>query len=127
MARKQKYKIENRVYADISVVCCMDTHYHSDSITALGGALSTAEAQSSSALVIVDLTSVVLFSSAALRALRACHMALSKRGGRIVAAGGGELALGVLKFAPFIEHFKDMNGALAALSEQALQAFNGEG
>lgn len=126
MVRKQKYKIENRIYADVSVVCCKDTHYHSDSITALGGALKTAESQSTSAFVIVDLSGVVLFSSAALRALRATHLALTKRGGRIVAAGGGELALGVLKFAPFIEHFEDLSGALAALSEPALQAFKGE-
>ncbi|MGB0506474.1 MAG: hypothetical protein ACPGGK_09795 [Pikeienuella sp.] len=125
MARKPKYSIEIRVYADISVVCCKDTHYHSDCITALGAVLSEAEKQASSGLVIVDLTDVVLFSSAALRALRATHLSLKKRDGRIVAAGGGELALSVLKFAPFIEHFVTLDEALAKLSVPAMQAFKG--
>ncbi|MEM7546115.1 MAG: hypothetical protein AAF367_11315 [Pseudomonadota bacterium] len=104
-----------------AVLALLASHYHADVLEPLGEALKDADARSRSGIVIVDLSAVVLLSSTALRALRAAHIALEARGGRIVAAGGGELVVSVLKFAPFIAHYPDLSEAAAAFRTGAAQ------
>lgn len=98
------------------------SHYHADSLTALSAALrravEMAMEEGGATDVVVDLSGVVLFSSTALRTLRTAHMELETHGARIVAAGGGELVGGVLKFAPFVRHYPDIDQALAALKAE---------
>ncbi|MFV0473126.1 MAG: hypothetical protein ACK5MQ_02635 [Pikeienuella sp.] len=97
------------------------SHYHADGAPALAEALRDAgricaeTAPGRAPWVVADFGAVVLLSSIALRELRAAHIALGKRGGGIVAAGGGELVERVLKFAPFIAHHDSLDQALAAL------------
>lgn len=91
------------------------THYHSDSFAALSKALGAAAEAAPGGRLAVDLSGVVLLSSTALRALRAAHVALEAKGGGLVAAGGGELVAGVLKFAPFIRRYGNVDEAAAAL------------
>lgn len=107
------YRIEAR--GDVTILHCEATHYHADSFAPLGAALAEAATAARSGKLVIDLSQVVLFSSTALRALRTAHLDLEARGGRIVAAGGGELVRGVLKFAPFIAHVPDVAQAVAAL------------
>ncbi len=120
------YSSSTRVYADVVVLTLADSHYHSDSMAALAEALRDADAKARTGIVVVDLGAVVLLSSTALRALRAAHMALEARGGRIVAASGGELVRGVLKFAPFIAKYDTVRNALKAQSVEAAALFEGE-
>ena len=108
-----------RVFADIAVLRLTGSHYHSDSMEALGKALLDADGKSQSHVVVVDLSAVVLLSSTALRAMRSAHLALEARGGRIVAASGAELVRGVLKFAPFIMQYGSVLDALEAYSSEA--------
>ncbi|MEM7524989.1 MAG: hypothetical protein AAF360_14785 [Pseudomonadota bacterium] len=108
------YRIDHN--GSVTTLACLSTHYHADSMGSLTEKLKEADESTPSGLVVVDLTHVVLFSSTALRALRAAHLALEGRGGRIVAAGGGELVAGVLKFAPFLPHYPTVEAAVQALS-----------
>lgn len=99
----------------VTILAFHRTHYYADSFNALGKALTEAISEAGNANLIVDLNPVLLLSSTALRALRMAHLSLSPGGGRIVAVGGGELVAGVLKFAPFMDHYPDLDSALAAL------------
>ncbi|MEX2520592.1 MAG: STAS domain-containing protein [Paracoccaceae bacterium] len=112
----RRFPFRTEMRGDIVVLTFGASHYHADSHAALGAALTQAADAARAGRVIVDLSGVVLFSSTALRALRSTYVALEARGGRIVAAGGGELVAGVLKFAPFIEHYHSVDEAVAALS-----------
>ena len=111
------FRCETR--GDVTVLHCGATHYHADSFAPLGRALSAAAEQAGRGGLVVDLSGVVLFSSTALRALRAAHLERERQGGRIVAAGGGELVSGVLKFAPFIPHYQNLEEAVAAAGRGA--------
>ncbi|MGB0412578.1 MAG: hypothetical protein ACPGFA_13395 [Pikeienuella sp.] len=73
--------------------------------------------------MVLNMSTVRLFSSSALRAVRAAHVAVQNSDGQIVAAGGGELVLNVLKFAPFIHHSESVYDALARLSQEAATAY----
>lgn len=116
MGNDRRFPFRTEMRGDIVVLAFGASHYHADSHAALDAALSKAAAATKTGRLIVDLDGVVLFSSTALRALRTAYVALESRGGRIVAAGGGELVAGVLKFAPFIEHYHNLDEAVAALS-----------
>lgn len=117
-------------HADVIVVRFGSTHYHADSFERLGDVLNEARRAASSdgaaALVVADLGGVVLLSSTALGALRTAHRAIEEGGGRLVAAAGGDLVAGVLKFAPFIAHHPTVGEAVAALSKAAGEAFEKE-
>lgn len=102
-------------HGSTAVVVCLHTHYHADCQEAFAAVLRGAQAASESGDVIVDLDGVVLLSSTALRALRGAHRDLTAAGGRIAAAGGGDLVHGVLKFAPFITHYDTLEEAGRAL------------
>jgi anti-anti-sigma regulatory factor len=110
---------EVSVYGDAVVLTLTATHYHSDSMEVLAAALAAADGQSPSGQVVVDMALVQLLSSTALRALRAAHLALEARGGRIMAASGKDLVRGVLKFAPFIVHHDTVETALRSQSVEA--------
>ena len=113
-ALANKYKFRRERIGDRVVLHCLSSHYHSDCEEVFETALRDAEALAAGGAVVLALDGVALFSSSALRALRASHRRLSARGGSIVAAGGGELAVGVLKFAPFIDHHPSIAAALSA-------------
>lgn len=114
------------IYADVAVLILTHSHYHSDSMEGLGHVLRHADEQSRSGVVVVDLSAVVLLSSTALRAMRGAHVALERRGGRIVAASGAELVRNVLKFAPFITQYDTVKHALVACSEEAATLYGEE-
>lgn len=109
---KSAYRVE--ILGTVAVLHLLSSHYHADVMEPLSDVLKTADASSASGVVVVNLDGVLLLSSTALRALRAAHIKLEARRGRIVAAGGGELVVGVLKFAPFIEHYPNLEAAVDA-------------
>lgn len=119
--------MDTQICGDVAILHLRASHWHADSFDALSVALSDALRRAASHQVVVDLDAVKLFSSSALRALRAVHRTAEAKNGRIVAAGGGELAVSVLKFAPFILHFDDVPAALAALSPDAAAEFAKKG
>lgn len=121
--KRHVYKFDTKLYDGVAVVKCRDTHYHSDCAQSVLDAMSDARAKASSGSVVLDMSGVRLFSSSALRAVRASYVAAQETGGRIVAAGGGELVVNVLKFAPFILHFETVHNALAQLSQGAASAY----
>lgn len=114
--KRAEFNFETTEAAGATILKLCDARYHADSLDPLNARFLAVEASSETGNVIVDLSAVRLFSSSALRAMRAAHRRLAGRGGRIVAAGGGELVAGVLKFAPFIDHYDDVDKALAAFS-----------
>lgn len=120
---ERAYKFDTRVFSGIAVIQCRDTHYHSDCIGSLTETLDKALQQADAGIVVLDMSGVRLFSSSALRAVRAVHVRAMARDGRIVAASGGELAINVLKFAPFIFHFETVAEALKQYSPDAACAF----
>lgn len=113
-------------YADVTVLRLESTHYHSDSFETLTLALDEVRRHAAGASVIVDLGRVVLLSSTALRALRLAHQAIDRDGGCFLAAGGGDLVVSVLRFAPFIRHHDRIEDALADLSPDAAAAYSEE-
>ena len=121
--KPRAYKFDTRVFGGIAVIRCRDSHYHSDCDAAFSNALNGALDVAERHIVIVDMSAVRLFSSSALRAVRAAHLRATEVGGRIVAAGGGELVINVLKFAPFITHRDTVAEALSQYSEDAARAF----
>lgn len=102
-----------------AILTLCDTHYHVDSFAPLEEQFLALEADDPSRPVIVDMTSVRLFSSTALRAMMTAYRRVSSAGGRIVAAGGGEIVANFLRFAPFIDHYATVEEARAALSARA--------
>lgn len=114
--RRASFRFETSRHGGATVLRLCDSHYHADSLEPLDAKLREAEAETAAGLVIVDLGAVALLSSTALRAFRASHRRLEETGGRIVAAGGGELVADVLKFAPFINHYPTIDEAVSALS-----------
>lgn len=121
--KSRTYKFDNKAYGGIPVIGCRDSHYHSDCDVALAGTLNSALDTAETSIVVLDMSAVRLFSSSALRAVRAAHVRALERGGQIVAAGGGELVVNVLKFAPFILHFETVAEALTQFSPEAARAF----
>lgn len=103
----------------VGVLRLLDSHYHVDSHDALEAQFAEVDRAAPAGLVVVDMTAVTLFASTALRALMVAHKRLSARGGRIVAAGGGELVANYLRFAPFILHYETVEEAKAALRNAA--------
>ena len=124
-AKRAKFHFETTTCGRATVLRLCDTHYHADSLEALEAKFRETEAavsgEDGGGEIIVDLSAVALLSSTALRALRTAFRRLEERGGRIVAAGGGELVVGVLKFAPFIAHYPSVEDAAAALGPVASQ------
>lgn len=127
MGDPAKYHFTSEAYGDVAVLRLEDSHYHSDCMEPLEAALIAAADLSKAAMLVADMSKVVLLSSTALRALRARHIALEAKGGRIVSAGGGELVASVVKFAPFIRHFADLHAALAELSADAAATYSKRG
>lgn len=117
--KRAEFNFETTDAEGATILKLCDTRYHADSLEPLNARFLEVEAASETGNVVVDLSDVRLFSSSALRAMRASHRRLSGRGGRIVAAGGGDLVAGVLKFAPFIEHYSSVEEALAAFGAPA--------
>lgn len=103
---------------EVAVLRLLNEKYHADSLEVLDAQFRKLEAMAPGGLVVVDLERVTLLSSTALRAIRAAHARLETRGGRIVAAGGGDLVRSVLKFAPFISHHATVDEAVGALAAQ---------
>ena len=121
--KPRAYKFDTRVFSGVAIMRCRDSHYHSDCDVAFSNALNAALDVAETQIVIVDMSVVRLFSSSALCAVRAAHSRAAEGGGRIVAAGGGELVINVLKFAPFITHRDTVAEALSQYSEDAARAF----
>lgn len=118
-AKRPKFSFETDEVGGATVLRLGDSHYHADSYEALEAKFREVEAAGAAAGVVVDFSKVALFSSTALRALRAAYRRTAEAGGRIVAAGGGELVAGVLKFAPFVEHYPTVEDAVAGLTAAA--------
>lgn len=106
---------ETRI-GDVLVLVCRDSHYHADRAARFGRALDSACLHANGGKLVIDFSCVVLLSSTVLRALRVAYAAFDEQDGRIAAAGGGELVTRVLKFAPFIDHYEDVEMAVSALS-----------
>ena len=102
---------------DVVVARCAQTHYRADSREEFRAGLAEAAAAAKGD-VVLDLSGVVLLSSVAVRAIREHHQILAEAGRRIVAAGGGDLVRGVLKFAPFLHHHDSVEGAISALGKE---------
>lgn len=124
--RKWVGEFSTATYADVLVLKFGSSHYHADSFEPLATALKAARDASPAGLVVADLDRVLLLSSTALRAIRSIHQVSERNGGRIVMAGGGELVVGVLKFAPFITHHDTVANALENLSSAAFNAYSKE-
>ena len=121
--KPRAYKFDTRVFSGVAIMRCRDSHYHSDCDVAFSNALNAALDVAETQIVIVDMSVVRLFSSSALCAVRAAHSRAAEGGGRIVAAGGGELVENVLKFAPFVVHRKIVGGAVPQYLEAAAAVF----
>ena len=119
--RSPRFSFETSEKGGLLVLALCDSHYHADSLDALEAKFREVEGQAPKGIVIVDLARVALLSSTALRAMRASFRRLEPVGGRIVAAAGGELVRGVLKFAPFIEHYRNLDEAVAAMNAPAAE------
>lgn len=117
--KRAEFNFETTDADGVTVLKLCDARYHADSLEPLNAKFQEIEARRADGRIVVDLSAVRLFSSSALRAIRASHRRVLRRRGRIVAAGGGELVAGVLKFAPFIEHYSNVDEALAAFGGAA--------
>lgn len=101
----------------VCILKLLEQKYFSNSRVLFQENLQAAEAESEGGLIIIDLNSAALITSGPLGALRACHRRLQARGGRIVAAGGGEFAVKVLSFAAnFIDHYPSVEAAMADIA-----------
>ena len=114
--RRGGFEAETTQRGDVVVLKLLNEKYHADSLEALESQFRALEGDAPRALIVLDLDRVSLLSSTALRAIRAAHARLEERGGRIVAAGGGDLVRSVLKFAPFIAHHGTVDEAVSALA-----------
>ena len=109
--------ISRRLHGDVCILKLMEQKYFSNSRVMFQENLQAAEAESSRGLIIIDLANAALITSGPLGALRACHRRLQARGGRIVAAGGGQFAVKVLSFAAnFIDHYPSVEAAMADIA-----------
>lgn len=109
--------IERTLKNDVCILKLLEQKYFSNSRVLFQENLQAAEAASKRGLVIIDLNDAVLITSGPLGALRASHRRLEERGGRIVAAGGGQFAVKVLSFAAnFIDHYPSVEDAMADIA-----------
>lgn len=122
MRMRSEHRLEIEDRAEARIVRLLSSHYHADSLETLEKTFHEAAKEPPGGVIVLDLSRVVLFSSTALRALRSTSSRLGEAGGRIVAAGGGELVVGVLKFAPFVTHYATLDEALAALASLGAEA-----
>lgn len=105
--------ISRTLRGDVCILKLLETKYFSNSRVLFQENLQAAEAQSDRALIIIDLANAALITSGPLGALRASHRRVTERGGRIVAAGGGQFAVKVLSFAAnFIDHYPSVEAAM---------------
>lgn len=117
------------VYDGVAVVTLLSRRYLSDSQSAFLDALRRARAEAGSGRVVVDFSRAAMVTSGPIGAMVAMQRQMTAEGGRIVAAGGGEFARKVLKFAAnLIEHYVDVRAALGAddMPAGALAAFERE-
>lgn len=116
MAAERNIAFSETRIGDVLVLVCHGSHYHADRAAQFGQALESARGKADGGKLVIDFSRVVLLSSTVLRALRVAHAAFDEVDGRIAAAGGGELVWRVLKFAPFIDHYQDVEMAISAMS-----------
>ena len=109
------------IYAGVAVMTLHAERYLSDCQVDFIGALRKALEAASEPYVIVDISRAVMLSSGPIGAMVLLHRQASRDGGAIVAAGGGDFAVKVLKFAAnIIQHKDDVATALAGISDAAL-------
>lgn len=102
---------------DVAILKLLEQKYFSNSRSLFQENLQAAEEESPNALIIIDLANAALITSGPLGALRASHRRVEARGGRIVAAGGGQFAVKVLSFAAnFIDHYPSVEAAMADIA-----------
>lgn len=118
MRMRSEHRVEIEDRAEARILRLLSSHYHADSLETLEKTFDKAVKAPPGDIIVLDLSRVVLFSSTALRALRSASAKLGETGGRIVAAGGGELVVGVLKFAPFVTHYPTLDEALASVAAE---------
>ncbi|MEM7270598.1 MAG: hypothetical protein AAF401_15270 [Pseudomonadota bacterium] len=124
--RTKEYGLSLAVYADVAVLRLEDRRYFSDSQRRFEMMLRSAAENSESGLVILDMGEAIQVTSGPLGAMRIRHQKLVDRGGRIVAAGGGEFAVKVLNFAAkLIDYYPTVEDALsgAGASAAALEEY----
>lgn len=115
MSKQPTYKFDVSVYADVAVVRLRAQRYLSDSQDEFLKALRSAAEQSSAKKIVVDLSDAELLTSGPIGAMVSMHRQMSRQGGGIVAAGGGDFAVRVLSFAAnIIDHFSDVAVALSS-------------
>ena len=124
-AKRTKFSFQTSEIDGAVVLRLGDSHYHADSYEALEAKFREVEAIGDQRRIVVDFADVALFSSTALRALRAAYRRFEDAGGRIVAAGGGELVAGVLRFAPFVRHYSSVEQAVAAFEAETAEGQEG--
>lgn len=109
--------IKRTIQNDVCILKLLEQKYFSNSRVLFQENLQAAEAESARGLIIIDLANAALITSGPLGALRASHRRLQARGGRIVAAGGGEFAVKILSFAAnFIDHYPSVEDAMADIA-----------
>lgn len=109
--------ISRTVNNDVCILKLLEQKYFSNSRVEFQENLLAAEAASSRGLIIIDLANAALITSGPLGALRASHQRVTARGGRIVAAGGGQFAVKILSFAAnFIDHYPSVEAAMADIA-----------
>lgn len=121
---------EVKTYADVAVVRLTERRYLSDSQSAFIDALRDAAEASTANKVVVDLGAAELLTSGPIGALVAMQRQIRARGGKIVAAGGGDFAVRVLSFAAnILDHHETVESALRApgMSPEAARVYSEEG
>jgi len=114
--------IDHSLKNDVSILKLLDQKYFSNSRVLFQENLQAAEAASSRNMIILDLSNAALITSGPLGALRASFRRLDAKGGRIVAAGGGDFAVRVLSFAAnFIDHYPSVEAAMAEIAPKSAQ------
>lgn len=122
MSGEAAYRYDHAVRGPAAIVSLHAQKYLSDSQASFLAALRRAAGEAPGGLVVVDFSRAILVTSGPIGAMVAMNRQLSREGGRIVAAGGGEFARKVLKFAAgVIEQYESVNDALAggSASERA--------
>ena len=109
--------IERKLSGGVSILKLLDQKYFSNTRVLFQEHLLAAEAASTKHMVVLDLAETMLITSGPLGALRASYRRLDAKGGRIVAAGGGQFAVRILSFAAnFIDHYPTVEAALAEIA-----------
>lgn len=111
------YRYDHAVRDGVAVVTLRAQSYLSDSQDSFLAALRRAADESDDGRIIVDFSKAALVTSGPIGSMVAMNRQLARNGGAIVAAGGGDFARKVLKFAAgVIDQYPSIEDALAGLS-----------